>query len=140
MADPTEGREALIHFNVPAGSKARWVKQAQREGKKLTAWIIEKLEDQHMNAFKIPESLASHYHGAGWAIAAIAGGKVVALRYIEDVAPLAVADAVAQGGSHARFFVDQWIKTTEALPVVRELQALGQISLGMLSSWEFVEL
>ncbi len=93
-----------------------------------------------MKVFKITESLASQYHGAGWAMAAITGGQVVALRYIADVAPARVADAVADGGAHARFFMRQWIVTDEAAPVVRELQALGQVSVGMCSAWEFCEL
>ena len=93
-----------------------------------------------MHTYPIPEALASQYQGAGWALAAIAGGQPVALRYIADVAPDEVADAVAEGGQHAAFFVRQWLGTAQAAPVVRELQALGEVSVGMCSSWEFVEL
>lgn len=91
-----------------------------------------------MTAHKIAPTLALHYQGAGWALAAIAGGQVVALRYVRDVAPAEVADHL--DGPHAQFFVRQWMLTAAAGPAVRELQALGDVSIGMVSSWEFVEL
>lgn len=93
-----------------------------------------------MNTYKINDAVAGQYKGAGWALVAVAGGQVVALRYVADVAGEVVADAIAEGGPHARFFVGQWLSTTAAGPVVRELQALGEVSVGMCSSWEFVEL
>lgn len=86
---------------------------------------------------KIPESLEKDYQGAGWALAAVLDDKVVALRYLDDVA-LSIADSLGQG--HDEFFIRQWINTAEAGQVVRELQALGEVSVGMCSSWEFVEL
>ena len=55
-----------------------------------------------------------------------------------DVAPSAIADQLH--GPHAAFFVRQWLGTAHAEPVVRELQALGEVSVGMLSGWEFTEL
>lgn len=142
MADrDKEGREALIHLHVPATLKAAWVRQSRAAGMKLTDWIIQRVGEAQiaMNVYKITAALADQYHGAGWALAAITGGQVVALRYVTDVAPDAVADAVADGGPHAAFFVRQWLGTSEAGPVVRELQALGQVSVGMCSAWEFVE-
>lgn len=33
-----------IVIKVPAGTKARWVRQAQREGRKLSDWIIQRME------------------------------------------------------------------------------------------------
>lgn len=140
MADNSEGH-ALIHLHVPAVLKARWVRESRAAGMKLTDWIIQRVGEAQiaMNVYKITESLASQYHGSGWALAAISGGQVVALRYIADVATAQVADAVAEGGSHAAFFVRQWLGTSEAGPVVRELQALGQVSVGMCSAWEFIE-
>lgn len=35
---------ALIHLRVPAETKARWVRESRAEGKRLTDWIIEKVE------------------------------------------------------------------------------------------------
>ena len=36
--------DAIIHLRVPAGLKASWVRQAQREGKKLSDWITQRME------------------------------------------------------------------------------------------------
>lgn len=141
MADPAEGREALVHLRIPATLKARWVRASRQAGQKLTDWIVERVKrgESSMKVFKITESLASQYHGAGWALASILDGQVVALRYIADVAPEKVADAVVDGGPHAAFFVRQWLNTVEAAPVVRELHSMGQVSVGMCSAWEFCE-
>lgn len=138
MADEDRGREALIHLRVPAAIKGRWVRESRAVGMKLTDWIIERVE-RDMPTLKIPDTLAGQYHGAGWALAAVTGGQIVALRYINEVASPEVADQIAEGGSHARFFVRTWLDTDEAGPVVRELQALGDVTLGMCSCWEFIE-
>jgi hypothetical protein len=90
--------------------------------------------------YPINDAVASQYKGAGYALAAVTGGQIVALRYVRDVAPAQVSDAVDEGGAHAPFFVRQWIGSAEAGPVVRELQALGDVLVGMCSSREFVEL
>lgn len=140
MSD-AQGREALsvIHINVQRTAKARWVKASQARGMKLTDWIIEQLENRAMKVRPIPEALASQYHGAGYALAAIAGGQLVALRYVEDAAP-ELGDVLAEGGSAARRAVQAWIVSDAAGPTVRELQALGDVSVGMCSAWEFCEL
>ncbi|MDR0275947.1 MAG: hypothetical protein LBI48_11540 [Burkholderiaceae bacterium] len=91
--------------------------------------------------FKIPDTLGSAYHGCGWALAASAGGQLVALRYINDIAPGQLIDALEEDkGEHAEFFVRQWLQTEESGKAVRELQALGDVHVGMCSCWEFVEL
>ena len=36
--------DALIHLRVPAELKARWVRQSQAEGKKLSDWVREKVD------------------------------------------------------------------------------------------------
>ena len=40
------------------GTKAKWVRQSQAEGKKLTDWIVERVED-HPHASK-PKEGAQH--------------------------------------------------------------------------------
>ncbi|MGB3290913.1 MAG: hypothetical protein WBA83_16700 [Burkholderiaceae bacterium] len=90
-----------------------------------------------MTTYTIPESLASAYKGAGWALAAVLDGRVVALRYIQAAAP-SIADQL--DGQHAEFFMKQWLDTAEARVIVRELQALGKISVGICSNREFIEL
>ncbi len=129
-----QGREALsvIHINVPRAAKARWVKASQARGMKLTDWIIQRVEARPMNIYPIPEALASKYHGAGHALAAIVGGQVVDLVYVEDALPDYDPD---QRGALAAALNDDRLG-----PTVRRLQALGKVSAGMCSSWEFVEL
>lgn len=129
-----QGREALsvIHINVPRSLKARWVKASQAHGQKLTDWIIERLEARSMNVFPIPETLAGKYHGAGHALAAVTGGQVVDLVYIADALPDYDPD---EPGALAAAVSDDRLA-----PAVRRLQALGQVSVGMCSAWEFVEL
>lgn len=76
----------------------------------------------------IPNHLANSYHGAGWALAAVLDGKVVRIVYLDDVLPDFDPDNVQSA-----------ITSEEIAPTVRELQALGAISVGMLSGWEFTE-
>jgi len=40
--------DATIHLRVPATTKARWVRQSRAEGKRLTDWIIERVEGNIM--------------------------------------------------------------------------------------------
>jgi hypothetical protein len=91
--------------------------------------------------FAIPKSIEQKYHGAGWALAAIAGDQLVDIRYLSDVAAEQVNEAIeAADGAHAAFFVRQWIGTPEAGRIVRELQALGEVSIGMCSCFEFIQM
>lgn len=140
MLEEREGGDALIHLRVPAATKARWVRDSRAAGRKLTDWIVDRVEAQAMNVYPIPQTLASAYHGAGYALAAIASGHLVALRYLDDHADDATQDALVDGGAQARRAAQDWITSDAAGPVVRELQALGRVSAGMCSSWEFVEL
>lgn len=131
--DP-EGSDALIHLRVPMAVKARWVAQSRREGKKLTDWIVDKVEAKPMNIFKIPDALADKYHGAGHALAATVNGQLIDLVYLRDALPdvdleddLGKLDATLLSNAHLG-------------PTVRRLQALGSVHVGMCSCWEFVEL
>lgn len=91
-----------------------------------------------MTVYPIPDALASAYRGAGYALAATSAGQLVALRYLADLAP-ELDDDLAEGGATARAAAQRWIGTDAAGPAVRELQALGQVHVGMCSAWEFVE-
>lgn len=122
--------DALIHLRVPAALKARWVRDSRNAGMKLTEWIIRKLNARTMNVYKIPEALASQYHGSGHALVAVTGGQVVALAYLEDALPDFDPDAPLIAA----------LDDTRLAPTVRRLQSLGQVSFGMLSCWEFIEL
>jgi len=37
--------KSYIHLRVPAATKARWVRDSRAEGKRLTDWITQKIED-----------------------------------------------------------------------------------------------
>lgn len=92
-----------------------------------------------MKVFKISPALSSAYRGAGYALAAVVSGELVALRYVADLAP-ELDEALCEGGGVARSAVGEWVASDAAGPAVRELQALGAVSVGMCSAWEFVEL
>lgn len=131
-SDEGEGGDALIHLRVPSALKGPWVRESRAVGMRLTDWIIQRVEARPMNVYPIPEALASKYHGAGHALAAIVGGQVVDLVYVEDALPDYDPD---QRGALAAALNDDRLG-----PTVRRLQALGKVSVGMCSSWEFVEL
>lgn len=94
-----------------------------------------------MKSYKVTDALACQYKGAGWALVAIAGGQLVKLVYLADASP-AFDQMMQQPGAdnHGAFLARQVLSLPELGPVVRELQAIGQVSAGMLSCWEFTEL
>ena len=49
-ATSDEDKKDTIVLRPPLGTKSRWVRQSQREGKKLTDWIVEKVESANINA------------------------------------------------------------------------------------------
>jgi len=133
-------KPVTIHLNVSAALKSRLVKASQRRCMKLTDYLMGLVERaESMNTYQIPESIYAQYQGAGWALAAMTGGQLVAIRYIADLAPGLSSDLI-EGGSAARQAVQEWIASDAAAPAVRELQALGEVSVGMCSCGEFVEL
>ena len=82
-----------------------------------------------MTIYPVPESLASAYHGTGHALVAITDGQVMKLAYMADLLPdFDPAD------------LDRFVRDDRLAPTIRELQPYGQISFGMISGWEFVEL
>lgn len=85
-----------------------------------------------MTVYQIPEALAAKYHGAGHALAAITSGQVIDLEYVQNALP--DYDPETPGAMQAA------INDDRLGPTVRRLQALGQVSMGMCSGWEFVEL
>jgi hypothetical protein len=73
--------------------------------------------------YPIPEYLHDSHDGDEWAIAAILGGRVVALRYISDIAPEIELDETA---------IRKWL---DSQPIdMRELQALGDVHAGTINS------
>jgi len=79
-----------------------------------------------MTTYPIPEYLQDSHDGDEWAIAAILSRRVVALRYIADIAPeIELTEST----------IRQWL---DGGPIeLRELQALGPVSLGVIGSGGF---
>lgn len=84
-----------------------------------------------MNVFKVPDALEHQYKGTGIALAASVDGLLVAIRYLSDIAP--DVDATPEN-------LEEVIQSANLAPTVRELQALGDVHIGMCSCWEFIEL
>lgn len=85
-----------------------------------------------MNTWPVPDSLHDKYHGSGYALAAVSGGSLVSFVYLKDVLPDFDPEA-----PHAAFMA---VNDDMIGPTVRELSALGAVSFGMLSAYEFTEL
>ena len=50
--------DATIHLRVPAALKARWVRESRAAGRRLTDWIIERVEAKMHQTILIPADLA----------------------------------------------------------------------------------
>lgn len=60
MTTSTAEQADTIVIKAPAGTKARWVRQSQRDGRKLSDWLISRVEAQPMTqlvAIVIPADL-----------------------------------------------------------------------------------
>lgn len=77
----------------------------------------------------------------GIALAALVGGQVVAHKMLADVSP-EFASMMRQPGAevHEEFFAKQVLRLPAIGPVVRELQALGEVSVGRFLNGKFEEL
>ena len=128
----TDKPDAYVHLRVDKALKAKWVAASRSRGMKLTDWLVERIEGKTMDVFKIPESLAEKYHGAGHALAAITGGEIIDFIYVRDV--LTDHDDEDQDDLEAA------INNPSLGPTVRKLQSLGEVSVGMCSCWEFTVL
>lgn len=96
-----------------------------------------------MNVYPInPQTHEKQYDGAGWAMAAIANDSVVAIRYLHQIDDDlgGTLDEYADAGLKPNALINAWMQTPSAGEVVRELQALGLVSIGMCSCGEFVEM
>lgn len=123
---------SVIHITVPRALKARLVRESQARGLTLTDWISQRLESRTMTVHKIPDTLAHKYHGAGHALVAVTGGRVVDLVYMADALPDFDPDAP---GALTAAVADHRLG-----PSVRQLQAIGKVSVCLLSCWEAIEL
>lgn len=88
-----------------------------------------------MKTYPLPESMCDTHDGDEWALAAILGERVVALRYLSDIPSLVVVTQI--NGPSAEFSIRQWLH--EKPMELRELQVLGKVSAGVVSSDGFAE-
>jgi len=88
-----------------------------------------------MKIYPLPESMCDTHDGDEWALAAILGGRVVALRYLSDIAPSTVVAQLNE--SSAEFSIRQWLRK-EPMELCG-LRALGAVSTGIVSSDGFTE-
>jgi hypothetical protein len=55
-----EPKGSYLHIRVTQQQKARWVKQAQARGMKLSAWVLERLERERRG--KLADDLERYNH------------------------------------------------------------------------------
>lgn len=85
------------------------------------------------DVYKIEGDVANtKYQGAGHAIAAVTGNQVIDLVYLRDMLPGLDEEDVAA--------VHRALEDDRLGPKMRELSALGELYIGMCSSYEFVVL
>lgn len=87
-----------------------------------------------MRVFKIPETLAAQYKGCGWALAAVRDGEVVELIYLRDILPC--KEFEDDDGK----FIPFAIMDARVGAASKKLDAVGAVSIGMLSAGEFCEI
>lgn len=83
-----------------------------------------------MKIFKITEDLYDKYHGCGYAIGAAINDKLVDFKYFRDI------DEQFDDEFDS---VKDLINDEKMGPTVRYLQSLGEVYVGMCSSYEFIE-
>jgi len=79
--------------------------------------------------YPIPQWMLDKTH-SGMAIVAIAGGQVVALRNLRQVAPK-LDEALGEGGIPADEIVPEWMESPAGRSVVDELATLGEVKVGI---------
>lgn len=77
----------------------------------------------------IPDELAAAYKGSGHALAAIKDGVLRDLLYLRDLLP-----------DFDPEMIEYAIKDARLAPTISHLSALGSVTIGMASGWEFTEL
>ena len=82
-----------------------------------------------MKTYPIPECFVKTCQDDDWAIAAILLDRAVALLYLSEIAPELGAHVDAPS---SEFMIKQWAR--KATPDFLELQALGEVSVGVITA------
>lgn len=99
-----------------------------------------------MNTYKIPEPIHPQYHGAGYAMAATQNGEVIKLTYLRDIFEEFDdyngddGDDTPPDQAAITAYLQTYLTNPAIEPTLRELNALGNVSFGMCSCYEFCEL
>lgn len=93
-----------------------------------------------MNVFSIDGHVADvKYRGAGYAIAAHDGQRVVDLVYFRDALE-GFDDPSAEDGDDVEAVLQAAMNDDRLRPAIEQLRPQGMVSIGMCSCYEFVEL
>ena len=100
-----------------------------------------------MNTYKIPEQVYPQYHGAGYALAATQNGEVIKLTYLREIFE-DFDDCIGDTGEDdtppdqaaVTAYLQTYLTNPVIEPTLRELNAIGNVSFGMCSCYEFCEL
>jgi hypothetical protein len=84
----------------------------------------------------ISPALAAKYQGSGYAIGAVIGDHLIDFKYLRDALPDFEGD-YSEGG-HGHELAMASLSDQRLGPVVREMQSLGDVVVGMCSCLEFV--
>ena len=87
-----------------------------------------------MAVFKIPAFLYDKYRGTGYGLVATVNGEIIDLKYFDDIDPEFYID------SDAQYHIKKIIMDNRLAETMRYFQALGQVSVGIFSCYEFCEL
>ncbi|WP_019939893.1 hypothetical protein [Bordetella sp. FB-8] len=91
-----------------------------------------------VTTFPLPDNLARERIETGWALAAISGNQIAAVREFRRLSPQ-VAQHLPIGAEQAAEVIRRWLDTLPASSVVDELQQLGRITVGMCHEGQFLE-
>lgn len=90
-----------------------------------------------VTTYSLPGNLVRERIEPGWAVAAIAGDQVAAVREFRRLSPQ-VANHLPIGADEAAAVIRRWLDTLPASSVVDELQQLGRVTVGMCHAGQFL--
>lgn len=91
-----------------------------------------------VTTFPLPDHLEPERIETGWALAAIAGDQVTAVREFKRLSPQ-VTQHLPIEAELAAAIIRRWLDTLPASAVVDELQQLGRVTVGMCHEGQFLE-
>lgn len=95
-----------------------------------------------LNVWNVPPELAAQYHGCGYALIAIKDDKIKAIVYLSDIDESFYFDdeILDELNLTEQEMLEQIINDLKVGQVSKHLETIGSVHIGMMSSYEFVEL